>query len=392
MPNDPMAHAAGAPGEGGQAARVSSPPGLEGAAALEGAEAVKAALVREIDDKVAAKVDEFWQKGKVMLSHVLKKQQESSERLAAEIAKCLEKQAALERENGELKQVLLNLSGRFGVLSSVLSGGAAATAECGGGSGVFGSPCGGFSGAAAAGVLAGTPVTAKAESFGGGETLPLPEVPPFPFPAAAPHTTMPLCLAEALGGSSRSPPGTPVPPASGGSSALGGNKIPPQQPPMALSLANSLHMSPPPPEVFSFTLRKADGKSLGLNVNEDERVLVVEGIRVDGAVDAWNRQCMGGTCPGKVVKRGDKIIRVNDIENDPAGMLEECKEKRLLRLTIFRGDGPLPEAADAAGGRGSATAMRAEASEFVPRSAPGEAAAPTAPPEAARTASPAPPS
>mmetsp|Transcript_23333 Transcript_23333/g.66898 ORF Transcript_23333/g.66898 Transcript_23333/m.66898 type:complete len:435 (-) Transcript_23333:244-1548(-) len=402
-----MAHVAdggagsgGGGGEGSGSTRFSSPPGLEGAGELHGAtgvEAVRQALMSEIDGKVTAKVDELWKKANTMMGQVLKKQQESTERMREEITRCLEKQKVLEQEKDELKQVLLTLSERLRALSVIAAANSAVAG--GGGSGWGGSFCIGSPGAFGSGASTATglnaspcPAKSRPDSLfaspgagGASATLeaPLPELPPFPFPAAMPSTTTPLCLAEALGGPNRSPFGTPAP--SGAGSGVGGGTPvlgagTPQQPPMALSLANSLAS---PIEVFSFTLRKADETELGLNLNVQEggKVLNVEGIRADGAVDAWNRQCMGGACPGKAVMVGDKIIGVNTVAYDPEKMLEECKEKRLLRLTIFRGDGPLPDVstlgitqpqAGAAAGKGC-MGMRAEASEFVPRGFGGKA-------------------
>uniref|UniRef100_A0A7S0AMZ5 PDZ domain-containing protein n=1 Tax=Pyrodinium bahamense TaxID=73915 RepID=A0A7S0AMZ5_9DINO len=151
------------------------------------------------------------------------------------------------------------------------------------------------------------------------------------------------------------------------------------------------------PMVFSFTIRKADETDLGLNVthHERDRVLCVESVRADGAVDAWNRQCLGGVLPEKAVLPGDMIISVNNVAYDPERMLEECKERRLLRLTISRGGlppGELPlqagtgAAATTPAGAGtpaSGTSLRADAPEFAPRAA----ATPTAPAAAAMAAS-----
>merc|ERR1712060_109960 len=138
--------------------------------------------------------------------------------------------------------------------------------------------------------------------------------------------------------------------------------------------------------VFSFTLRKADDTELGLNVShqEHDRVLCIEGVMADGAVDAWNRQCRGSALLEKVVFPGDKIISVNNVAYNADKMLEECKEKRLLRLTVARGEYPLPEVPACTGSVNSnstnnigiainsnindhsSSSLRATASEFVP--------------------------
>mmetsp|Transcript_95511 Transcript_95511/g.275167 ORF Transcript_95511/g.275167 Transcript_95511/m.275167 type:complete len:441 (-) Transcript_95511:225-1547(-) len=407
-----MVKAAGDGGDAGSEMRFQSPPGLEAmiAASANGStagsssgqqpavgaapstdalEALKRSLLQDVDSKVTGKVDELWAKGKHMLVQVQKRQQESNDRLSGEIAKCLEKQKALEADNEQLKQVLLTLSQRLGMLSVAFAGGAGhlATASPGAvtcastASGRVTTP--GTSQASRLDSFLGTPPSV-ASSAAVGEGPVLAEVPQFPFPASIPPTTTPLSLAEALGPSA---PGTPVPTAGLGATPAGTPSTTAAHhhgTPMALSLANSLP-AVVPYEVFSFTIRKADETDLGLNVSHQERekVLCVEGIRADGAVDAWNRQCHGGAFPGKAVKIGDRIISVNSVSYDPEKMLEECKEKRLLRLTIFRGDGPLPEltegaaaqvansaAADSARTAKSATSLRADASEFVPRTGP----------------------
>mmetsp|Transcript_118771 Transcript_118771/g.322250 ORF Transcript_118771/g.322250 Transcript_118771/m.322250 type:complete len:210 (-) Transcript_118771:163-792(-) len=166
------------------------------------------------------------------------------------------------------------------------------------------------------------------------------DIPPFPFPGPV-AGTVPLSLAEALCSQA------------------------PLQQRTQLSLATSLSPTAAPgPEVaptpgqFTFTLRKADGADLGLDVSHShkDKALRIEGVRPEGAVEAWNRQCHGGVAAEKVVREGDKIVSVNSVSHDPDRMLQECKEKQLLKLTIVRGE-RVPKA------------MRAEASVFVPQGA-----------------------
>jgi hypothetical protein len=118
--------------------------------------------------------------------------------------------------------------------------------------------------------------------------------------------------------------------------------------------------------MFSFTLRKADGTDLGLNVShhEDDKALRVEGVRPEGAVEAWNRQCVGSTASEKAVLPGDRIVSVNGVVNDPAKMLEECRDRQLLKITVVRGEAAIMN---------KTPALRADAPEFVPpgSSAPG---------------------
>mmetsp|Transcript_16398 Transcript_16398/g.42355 ORF Transcript_16398/g.42355 Transcript_16398/m.42355 type:complete len:402 (-) Transcript_16398:302-1507(-) len=355
------------------AAQLGVAPGLEanGANRTEVVEAVRRVLLNDVDCKVTEKVEELWSRGKTMLSQVHQKQQKKADDLSAEITRCLEKQQTLEAENEQLKQVLTGLAARLSILCPGPFGG----------HGLCSAPSPDASTNAGSSVASASPGTQTSASdlyspaggaagpLTGGDSFsaPLPEVPAFPFPAPSPTSTAaPLLLAEALGTPSAPPQGH-----------VG---------PMPLSLASSLLPSPlEAPQVFSFTLRKADETDLGLNVSQhDDKVLTVEGVRPDGAVDAWNRQCMGGAFAEKAVRPGDRIISVNSVSYNPEKMLEECKDKQLLRLTLVRGDMPLPEMPlQAASGFGSPTewrptmSLRADATEFVPM------AAATAAPEAA---------
>lgn len=89
---------------------------------------------------------------------------------------------------------------------------------------------------------------------------------------------------------------------------------------------------------FTFTLRRADDVSLGMNVTPiaDDRVLLVRSVTAGGAIESWNRQCMGSGGSAKKVLPGDTIVSVNG-KADCAGMLEECKSKLLLKVMIVRG-------------------------------------------------------
>jgi len=185
-----------------------------------------------------------------------------------------------------------------------------------------------------------------------------------PPQAAAPT----LSLADALGQS------TPTPP-----------------PRQSLSLADSLGGTPtqvmPSPfttngqagqglvcgtGIFSFTLRKADGVNLGLNVShvdddESDRCLRVESVQSEGAVASWNKQCLSTSWAEKAVIPGDRIICVNTAYYNTAKMLEECKNKQLLKITVVRGNIPLPAAPTQQAAQSSGKKeLRAGAEEFVP--------------------------
>jgi len=193
----------------------------------------------------------------------------------------------------------------------------------------------------------------------------LPAMPDFPFAPlptlpndAMPRPATPLSLVEAL--CAETPCGSSVP----------------------VSLMGTLCNSPSGEmdfgTVFSFTLRKADGTDLGINVShhEHDKVLLVEGVRPEGAVEAWNRQCMCSSTPEKAVVPGDKIVSVNTVINEPAKMLQELRNKQLLKFTVMRGGAggltAAPPTTPAASGTGTPTTastpttLRADASEFVP--------------------------
>jgi hypothetical protein len=135
--------------------------------------------------------------------------------------------------------------------------------------------------------------------------------------------------------------------------------------------------------IFNITLRKADDTSLGLSVtaNEDNQVLLVEGVVPGGAVESWNRQCFGDPSGERVVVAGDRIVCVNGIQNDVEKMLKECSTQRLVKLVIARGpartsavDPALQktnnksnmEAAETENGQKFVSNLRTKAPEFVP--------------------------
>lgn len=104
--------------------------------------------------------------------------------------------------------------------------------------------------------------------------------------------------------------------------------------------------------VFDFMVRRAEGVSLGLGVthSDGDHFLNVQDVKPSGAIASWNRQCAVGPAAAKTVIPGDKILRVNTAM-DPDSMLAECRENRLLRITVARaasgppalpGDGALP--------------------------------------------------
>eukprot|EP00932_Pfiesteria_piscicida_P006882 SRR837773.16854.p4 GENE.SRR837773.16854~~SRR837773.16854.p4 ORF type:complete len:143 (+),score=61.65 SRR837773.16854:479-907(+) len=128
-------------------------------------------------------------------------------------------------------------------------------------------------------------------------------------------------------------------------------------------------------EAFSLTLRK-QGSELGLNVmhGDQERYLTVQGITPGCAAEAWNLAC--GATGERKIELGDRIVAINGIEGEPEAMLQECKEKETLVLSVTR---PRPAGATEPG-RPAALggALRADASVFVPMSSTLATTSPTA--------------
>lgn len=95
---------------------------------------------------------------------------------------------------------------------------------------------------------------------------------------------------------------------------------------------------------FGFTLRLADEVGLGVDLTPvGSSSLLVQRVFQKGAIDAWNKQCFDGTAKRfKAIWPGDTIVSVNG-KREPADMINECKSKMLLKLTVFRAvcdDGP----------------------------------------------------
>eukprot|EP00437_Effrenium_voratum_P013689 CAMPEP_0181446360 /NCGR_PEP_ID=MMETSP1110-20121109/26063_1 /TAXON_ID=174948 /ORGANISM="Symbiodinium sp., Strain CCMP421" /LENGTH=397 /DNA_ID=CAMNT_0023570433 /DNA_START=45 /DNA_END=1238 /DNA_ORIENTATION=+ len=314
-------------------------------------EAIQELVLAEVEYKVQEKTEEMWNRGKQVVAQMKQRHQQTVQQHLDEIARLKKSSQDLEEENMRLNQLVHDLAtGLTAVGGNYLNGKDLP----------YGSPDSCASTAveepeASKQVEAATPFTPKPRTDPDTPPSALPEVPAFPLLSSPVPLSAPISLAESLG--QATPQRTPV------------------------SLMQSLIEMPSPFTVngragagmvggngiFSFTLRKADGTELGLNVSHsnDDRVLCVEGIRPGGAVEAWNRQCLGpgSTFTEKAVFQGDRIISVNQICYDPNKMLQECKEKQLLKLTIARGNVSLPSAP--AQGPGSAS-LRADASEFVP--------------------------
>jgi hypothetical protein len=318
---------------------------------------VRASILEEVDAKVAEKMKDLWTRGNKMIKKVEEDSQLKNTTILAELEKCREKQDSLKTEHEQLATLLQSMVQHINIMNSCFGGMAgpkiASPTPCSlaclsAATGTNGTASAttqpNSSSASAASTMQESPLQDFGSDLSGvgfaGSFAPLAPVPDFPFPAtpAAPTPTpsaaTPLSLAEALGSEA---PSTSVP----------------------VSLIGSL---PPPCQgqrMFSFTLRKADGTDLGLNVShhEDDKALRVEGVRPDGAVEAWNRQCVGSTASEKAVLPGDRIVSVNGVVNNPAKMLEECRDRQLLKITVLRGE---------AASIHKTPSLRADAPEFVP--------------------------
>jgi hypothetical protein len=312
--------------------------------------AIRKLVLDEVDEKVQEKAEVMWQKGTQMLTSIQAKHKEKTEGLMNEVTQFRQRQAVLEAENANLKMVLRDLVAKFQILGAMPFGGGTPKAV-------------NVMGAAEGSTLASTTcsnadsppfLTPQTEVGHTADGQKLPDVPEFPFPAQSPIAA-PLSLAEALG--QQTPQRQPL--------SLASTLTPPSTP------GEFVLPDPSAPVKFSFTLRKADGADLGLNVSHQDTdcMLRVEGVRPEGAVDAWNRQCASSqSAPqmlSKEVRSGDYIVSVNNVSGDPVKMLEECRDKQLLKLCIER-NRIMPAAVETTA---KATTLRAEASVFVPQSA-----------------------
>jgi hypothetical protein len=159
--------------------------------------------------------------------------------------------------------------------------------------------------------------------------LKLPPVPAIPVLTQTPT--------EASAAKPKAPAQPPSAPTFSLAEALGGARTPdPRTPILLMSSLTPGGASEAQPREFIFTMRKADGADLGLNVTHGGGAgqgLKVEGVRAVGAIEAWNRLA---TDPEKVVRAGDMIVEVNGIRNDPVKMLQECKDKLCIKFKVMR--------------------------------------------------------
>jgi hypothetical protein len=334
---------------------------------------VTSAIQEHIERKTAESVDNLWQKGQRAMKNLQQQQVNQTQHLQSQLLQCAEAHQELQRENAMLRSGLEALMKHLtlvfgapahmhgappGMPGCMPPGVPTAPPPCtptAAGSAASPSPFFPQTPAAAAAKTPQCPPEA-ATSKSAGE----PSLEDFHTPAGSPLRGE-KSAAEELGvGPSPTPalnaiPGFPI-----GSSSSGGT---------GSDTASSVGASPlagtGKAPTFSLTLRRADNVPLGLDVigEKDQDFLLVEGIRLGGAVEAWNRQCHPDS---REIRRGDRIVMINE-SKDAESMREECLKKHLLRMTVSRA---LAEPGVASSTPAAATGLaglRADANEFVPQ-------------------------
>jgi len=328
---------------------------------------VTAAVREHIEWKTAAAVDTLWQKGQRAMQHLQQQQLDRTAQLQSQLLACAEAHQQLQRENAMLRSGLEALMKHLTL--------------------VFGAPPHMPMPGGPPGVAPGVPPAAPPAMPTA--TPPTPAQPPPPQPITEAQASKPA--AEVPTEVFHTPAGSPLRGAPSAADELGTGPSPtsalaalPKFPVApsncgstgsgeAVTPTNAGQSQPAQAPTFSLTLRRADNVPLGLDVvgEPDTDWLVVEDIRLGGAVEAWNRQCHGDS---REIRCGDRIIMINGAK-DAESMQEECLKKHLLRMSVVRtppaenaaaSRTPTSAAVSAAAASGSG-GLRAEASEFVPR-------------------------
>lgn len=336
---------------------------------------VTAAVREHIEWKTAESVESLWQKGQRAMTNLQQQQLNQTTQLQSQLLACTEAHQQLQRENAMLRSgleaLMKHLTLIFGPPPHLP--GAPPSANAGRTPPII-PP------AAAPRVpqRAQTPQSATPSQTGAGtkpstSKLGSEAAEDFHTPAGSPLRGEISVAEDLAGGPSPNPALSPIPglPARAPPSASGTRsdaKVPASVDPIAAPAAASA-AQPAQAPTFSLTLRRADNVPLGLDVvgEPDKEWLVVEGIRLGGAVEAWNRQCHGDS---REIRRGDRIIQINAVK-DADSMRVECLEKHLLRMSVLRiskteqaAPTVVTEISAASPGIGG---LRAEADEFVPQ-------------------------
>jgi hypothetical protein len=378
---------------------------------------VRQAVALDLEVKVAQRLETVWEQGQEAARQLLAESRIYQEELSNQVADFRQRQAALELENEQLQQLLTTMLGQLAAWGSGtvqpppadianLCKAAAAIPEAtpDGSTTASGSvsPLLGFEGSPAA-IAPASESSCSGGSDGVWESArtaqKLPDLPAFPFPQAAPQAQAPhLSLVDALGidDANVAPQQVATFAESFSDASFAGLALPATFTDASFGEAFSPFSPEYSPEVFSpfpvtaleyvaedepdhhpdgfiftITLRKAEGSSFGLATSHKDGVLWIDGVLPGGAAEAWNRQCGSSGAAEKVLLPGDAIVSVNGVAGNSEDMTAECETRKQLRLMVVRNDGPrsTPPPHVAAVTERSST-LRADASEFVPTSAP----------------------
>lgn len=348
----------------------------------QGAEVLSEAALRVIDARVAGKWEELWRRGTQAVNQMQRSQNDRIEALEKQVNSFKDRQLCLETENDKLRHTVVAMAARFANLGAAFQGPLLPTNTSTSSAAppmtprqLEASPLPGQQSMASIHGVGGSTVAAP------GLGASLPEVPAFPLLGPSPASpAQPFSLVSSLGLAS-----SPLPPQARTPVALAPRLLTPSRGPEAspngvpffpfisTPVASPTPAQPGPAGSFTITLRKADGVDLGLDVVAQEQVLLVCDVVPDGAVEAWNRQCLNRQNMERMVHVGDQIITVNNMSQDTLRMMEECRASQLLKLCLLHGDtdgadsGPLASPLGGTPGGTAASFLRAEADVFVPR-------------------------
>lgn len=326
-------------------ADLAMPPGLEGsgpeispleeilAPQASFIEALRDAILKEVEQSVQERTEALWAKGKQVLNQAQQKHREEVKELMDEVALCQQRHQLLAEENERLREALQSIISKYSMAppETLLSPSSTAVT-----SPLPSDPDSSYPSRP----FTPSPYTPAVDYYAT-EGL-LPEVPPLPFSGVTgvPGAPAPLSLAEALGAPSQR---TPVC--------------------LADSLNATAKTSPgsdaESAKHFTITINKTAEQEWGLDVSHEEdgkAGLRVDGLRPGGAVEVWNQQCLSSGQAEKALMPGDLITMCNGI-TEAARVLKECVSQQKLCLSILR---------EGAGSASRAHQLRADASEFVP--------------------------
>ena len=97
-----------------------------------------------------------------------------------------------------------------------------------------------------------------------------------------------------------------------------------------LDLHRLLHGQPVSGQSFTVELDRTGGSKLGVKFDTEHADFVVVGF-TEGLVTKWNK-----ANPDRALRVGDTLTQVNDVRGGREQLLEECRGKKALRITIWR--------------------------------------------------------